>query len=828
MKVSLYLAQSVSNVPLADGGVDALVQKIGAQLGAVEEVIEYGPRYDGIVVARVAACEKHPNADKLSVCLIDDGGVVDGVERNEQGQVQVVCGAPNVRAGLTVAWLPPGSTVPSTLDKEPFVLGARELRGVVSNGMLASPAELAISDNHEGILEITAEDVGEENLKPGTPFKQLYGLDDVIIDIENKMFTHRPDCFGVLGVARELAGIQGKKFVSPDWYLNGGVNKLDVPAFNLDVQVDTKLVPRFMAVAINGVTVGPSPIWLQAALARVGMKSINNVVDMTNYLMYVTGQPLHAYDADKLPTAHTLGARMSRAGEKVNLLNGKQLELLDDSTVVINSGDTVIGIGGVMGGSDTEVSAETKNIVIECASFDMYNIRRTSMKYGLFTDAVTRFNKGQSPLQNETVLAQAVRTTLELAGGQQASNAVDVHQGLPALGIVSVSADFINARLGSSLSASDMATLLNNVEFHIVTNGDLQIAAPFWRTDIDIAEDIVEEVGRLYGFDNLPLTLPLKSAKPATRNDLLELKHEIRHLLSAAGANELLTYSFVHGNLFEKATQNTEHAFQLSNALSPDLQYFRTSLTPSLLERVHPNIKAGFDTFALFEMGTVHNKLHDYHDDGLPKEFSVLSLVVAAAKSDQPAYYQARTYLDYLMKRLSIPVRYQVITDETNDPTLQPFDTSRSAFVVHQVSGEIIGVIGEFKQSTSRALKLPQATAGFELDLPTLLGVEKQIAYRKLSKYPSVQQDISLRVPSDVPFQALYDVLSATLLNVPHTAATLEAIDSYQREGDTSHKQIAFRLSIAHYDKTLMSEEVNRLLDEVAAAAKDKFGAERL
>lgn len=828
MKVSLNLAQAHSNTALNEIGTEELVRKIGAQLGAVEEVIEYGPRYDGIVVVSVVACQKHPNADKLSVCMIDDGGVVQGVERDSNGHVQVVCGAPNVREGLTVAWLPPGSTVPSTLDKDPFVLEPRELRGVVSNGMLASPAELGISDNHDGILEITAADVGEDLLKPGTPFKQLYGLDDVVIDIENKMFTHRPDCFGVLGVARELAGIQGKQFSSPEWYLHGEVTKLDTATTHLNITVDTNLVSRFMAVAMENVTVGPSPVWLQASLARVGLKSINNIVDITNYLMYVTGQPLHAYDADKLPTPGNLGARMSKQGEKVNLLNGKELELQDDSTVVIVSGDTVVGVGGAMGGRDTEVSQETKNIIIECATFDMYNIRRTSMKYGLFTDAVTRFNKGQSPLQNQAVLAQAVKMVSELASGQQASDVADVHSGLPSLPSVRVGADFINERLGSELSGSDMATLLGNVEFHVVADGELQVAAPFWRTDIEIPEDVVEEVGRLYGFDNLPLVLPTRPARPTRRNALLDLKTRLRDVLSAAGANEVLTYSFIHGNLFEKATQNAEHAFQLSNAISPDLQYFRTSLTPSLLERVHPNIKAGFDQFVLFEMGTVHNKLHSFHDDGLPKEFPVLSVVTAAASATQPAYYEARAYLDYLMNSLDIPVRYQAITVENDDPTLQPFDITRSALVVHKVSGETLGIIGEFKQRTQKALKLPVATAGFELDLPTLTTVEKTNSYTKLSKYPSVQQDISLRVPVDVPYQALFDVLNDALTTAPHTTAQLEPLDSFQREGDTTHKQLAFRLTIAHYDKTLMSEEVNTLLERAAATVKDKFSAERL
>jgi phenylalanyl-tRNA synthetase beta chain len=413
MKVSVNWIKQFTKVELP---IDDLVATIGAQLGAVEEVVDLGAKYQGVLVAKVVSCEKHPNADKLSLCWIDDGGAAQNVDRNKSGHVQVVCGAPNVKAGLTVAWLPPGATVPSTYDNDPFVLEARELRGVVSNGMLASSKELAISDYHEGIVELDIEAV------PGTNFAELYELNDYIIDIENKMFTHRPDCFGILGVAREIAGITGQKFESPDWYktpldrIKPGKNQL-----KLEVKNDiTDLVPRFMAVAMTDVGHGNSPLIIQTYLSRVGIRPINNVVDVTNYLMILTGQPTHAYDYDKLNDGK-LETRLSRKGDRLDLLNGKSITFEDNSTILITSNDMPIGIGGVMGGAETEVNAATKNIVIECANFDMYSIRRASMRHGLFTDAVTRFNKGQSLLQNEIVLEEAVATMQYVAGAHVAS-----------------------------------------------------------------------------------------------------------------------------------------------------------------------------------------------------------------------------------------------------------------------------------------------------------------------------------------------------------------------------------------------------------------------
>ena len=521
MKFSLNLAQDYSNVDLKSISREELLKRIGAQLGAVEEVEDWAPKYKGVVVVKVVSCEQHPNADRLHVCTIDDGGTTTGVKRGEKGLVQVVCGAPNVHAGMLAAWIPPGATVPASFGtSEPFMLDARELRGVVSNGMLASPKELGISDDHSGILELDPEEIGKTP-KPGEPLTNYFGLDDFVVDLENKMFTHRPDCFGNLGVARELAGISGLKYKSPDWYTKDSAESREQRAeVKLEVKNQAgKLVSRFMAVAMSGVTVGKSPVWLQAALARVGLKPINNVVDVTNYVMHLTGQPLHAFDKDKLASSH-LGPRMAKKGERLALLNGKTIELTEDD-IVISTSEKAVALAGIMGGSETEVDDNTKNIVIECATFDMYNVRRTSMRHGLFTDASTRFTKGQSPLQNARVLAYAIKMMSETAGATQASHVYDIHGKLDEPNIVTVDAGFINERLGSKLTAKDIASLLEKTEFEIVSvpagKNKLHIRPPFWRMDIEIAEDIVEEIGRLYGFDKLPLTLPARPAKPAAK-----------------------------------------------------------------------------------------------------------------------------------------------------------------------------------------------------------------------------------------------------------------------------------------------------------------------
>ncbi|HWB38888.1 MAG TPA: phenylalanine--tRNA ligase subunit beta [Candidatus Saccharimonadales bacterium] len=854
MKVSYNWLQELvdSNLP----PIDELVDKIGAQLGGVEEVINLGERYQGIVIAKVVECKPVEGSDHLNVCRIDDGKVVKDVERGDDGLVQVVCGAPNCREGLLVAWLPPGTTVPASYDEgELFVLGARDLRGHKSNGMLASPKELAIGDSHDGILELNADDA-----KPGDDFAETYEFaGEYIIEIENKMFTHRPDCFGILGVAREVAGILGKPFRSEEWYLEEPLDLTSRLNGSLPLKVTNELpelVPRFMALSMANVSTGmPSLPWMATRLSRVGIRPINLIVDITNYFMVLTGQPMHAYDYDKVKAlssgdAAHLVVRAPHDKEKLTVLGEKQITLRSGD-IVIASDKAAVGLGGVMGGANSNIDDQTKNIILECATFDMYAIRRTSMAHGLFTDAVTRFNKGQSPLQNDRVLAVAARSLWHYTDKQVESGSLvdDIHlsktvQERRSLHPkIAVTPQFINERLGSDLGGIQIRKLLMNVEFELPDVGDdgkdasLEITAPFWRTDIELREDVVEEVGRLYGYDNLPLKLPTRDIAPAARNQLLAAKDAIRQKLSKAGANEVLTYSFVHGDLLTKVGQDPSKAFQLSNALSPDLQYYRLSLMPSLLDKVHANIKAvhanvkaTYDEFALFEIGKVHSLDHQ-DDDGLPAEHEHTSLVVTAAdklKKPGAAYYQARYLLDYLTGSTELEFK-PIAKDLQGFPVVQPYDLDRSA-VVYVKGGDFLGIIGEFKASVLRNLKLPKFTAGFDLDTTVLAKLlTNQESYQPLSRFPSVSHDITFKVAGNLPFAELFDFVSDEVAKkVPQNSHfDLQPVDRYQAEGDTQ-LNISLRLAMTSYERTLTDKELSELIHDVATAARAKLGAERV
>ena len=866
MKFSLNTIRTVNKIygsagdPAPDG-VDALVQKIGTQLGAVEEIVPYGERFNEVVVAKVVSCTPHNDSDHLNVCMVDDGGKVPNVNRDSKGHVQVVCGAPNVREGLTVAWLPPGATVPESLGKEPFVLDVRDIRGVKSNGMLASPRELAVGDNHDGIWEL------DTDAKPGTPFNEAYSLEgEAVIDIENKMFTHRPDCFGSLGIARELEGIQQRSYKSPAWYTpSPDIPEMEAEELPLTVRNELpELVPRFTAISMSNVTIKPSPVWLQILLAELGMRSINNIVDYTNFFMLETGQPLHAYDYDKVKAlSGGQGAeiivrhpnKVDGKTEELNLLNGKSMQPRDEA-IIIATDKQAIGLGGVMGGTDTEVDEHTKNIIIESANFDMYNIRRTSMEHGLFTDAVTRFSKGQSPLQNLAVLAKIVDEIRQHADGKVASKAVDdnhvsaeAQQRGSLYAPITLSADFVNTRLGLELSANEMAQLLQNVEMNVTVESDqLTVTAPFWRTDLELPEDIVEEVGRLYGYQHLPDVLPKRSIKPAAEDKYFKIKAVLRSKLAAAGANEVLTYTFVHEQLLQKVGQSTEQALQLSNALSPELQYYRLSLTPSLLDKVYPNIRSDFvrsdnNEFGLFELNQVHN-LKDREEDGLPHETSVLGFVFAAdsktakANYDGSAFYMAKRYLTLLIEEEKVPVRLVPLEDvEQSDNKLNgwlsaaivPYQAKRSAIIVDD-QGNYRGIIGEFRSSVRQALKLPDFTAGFELDIELFLDNPTANDYIAVPKFPKVQQDICLRVASSVSYDQLFNLVWDTIetKKPEDTFFYIAPIDIFQKEADEAHKQTTFRLWISAYNRTLTTSVISELLDNVAAIAGEKLSAERV
>lgn len=728
MKISVNELRDMVSIPVSN---EELIRLIGARLVEVEGVIDETHKYDNIYIARVEKVEKIPDTH-LSLCQINVGDKdYKGVEKNTDGLVQVVCGAPNVRGGMLAVWIAPGAVVPASVHEDvPFVIGKRKMLGKYeSNGMLAGADELDFDDKHEKIAEIDPNDGMAP--KPGDEFADIFELKDLILEIENKSLTHRPDCFGVDGFAREVAGILGDDY-------NGSHNSYSntKPDNKVKIEIDENICSRYTAIVLekHGELKKKYLTWRDVFLSKSGMRPVDPIVDATNFRMLQTGQPLHAFDYDKFVAVGgkdkpEIKVRLARKGEKLVLLDDKEIEL-NENDIVICSCDTPVALAGAMGGKSTMIDENTKNIILESATFSLYNLRKTQMAHGIFSEAITRFTKGQPAYQT---LGVAESCADDLRDGFKVVSVSDAYPN-PAKGIVvKITIDEINGLLGTDYNKELIVKTLKNVGFEIKPQGDeLEIHVPDWRMDIHIKEDIIEEVGRLLGYDNIAPVLPLhQTAEP---NKMLQFKKQIRDTMRRFGANEMLTYSFVSEKLLEKSTQNAKNSYKIINSISPELQYIRQSIVPSLLDKAYMNQKIPFDKFAIFEINKVYQKEWGMDEENVPVEKMQMGFVVAERKNKTTAYYKAKKYLEELLGELNIKVSFKIL--DSDFAMAKPFEGKRAAEVVAE-DGAIIGVVGEFKNSVRQNFKLDEYLAGFELSIDEALvraNKKKEIYLGKIEK----------------------------------------------------------------------------------------------
>lgn len=823
MKISLnWLKQYVDiNIP-----TDELVKLIGSRLVEVEETIDLSKKYQGIKIVEVKTAERIEGSDHLHRCIISDGS----------SEHQVVCGAPNVHAGMLAIWLSPGTVLPASFDEEPLVLDQRKIMGVESAGMLAGADELGFGFEHKSIAEIDP-----AIAKAGDDFAEIFDLNDTIIEVENKSLTHRPDCFGIIGFAREIAGILGQKFTEPDLFSGHSELALETNHKNhLTVTItDPALCPHYSAAILENFSEKPSRYLsrMTILLAKSGMRPISHIVDVTNYLMLLTGQPLHAFDYDKLVDAGGKDApeiivRAAKKGEKIILLDGKTVEC-DENDILITSNNVPVALAGAMGAANTAIDDTTKRIVLESATFSLYNLRRTQMRHGIFSEAITRFTKGQPPVLTIPVLDACVKT-LATKHGMDLVVVVDEYPNKTKNKPIKTSAEAINSLLGSSFSYSDIEKTLHNVGFEISCDCGradgcvceyIKITAPWWRTDIHIQEDVIEEVGRLNGYDNLPLNFPTRKLKAQKADEIGELKSTIREVLAlSARANEILTYSFIPASLLEKVGQNPADSYKILNSISPDLEYFRQSLTPSILDKVYTNLKAGYSNFALFEINQVSQKPDGLTNEDVPVMKNKVALVLHTSSKQTP-YYLAQAIVEDLLGHLGIKAKF--FPAKPLSPVAAPFEMKmeRSAEIQDEATGTILGVVGEYKQSVLDNMKLPASLAGFEFGLESILKLaSSSIKMPKESNYPSVDRDLTFRVVSDLPYLDLENIIRKSLTD-QNLQFTLSPVSIYQGK-DQSVKNISFALTFASYDKTLSSDDIITIIDYVTTKAKSNLGAE--
>jgi len=806
--------------------IEELVSLIGSRIVEVESVTNLTDKYKDVIVVRVEECAPIPDTDHLNATKINDGGLIKDIERDDKGFVSVVCGAPNIHAGMLVAWLPPISTVPESYgDREPFVLQSKKLRGVMSNGMIASAKELDLYDEHDGILEV------DQEVEPGVKFSDVYNLDDYLLDIENKSLTHRPDMFGIIGFAREVAAIQDKDFLTPEWLAETvpECKKITTTIENLNVSIESSdICKRYQAVVMSGADASlKSPLWVQTLLSRVGVRPVNAVVDVTNYLMMLTGQPLHAFDYDKLVKVSggkpEIEVRLGHDGEKLKLLDGSTIDISIED-ILITAGGSPIGLAGAMGGANTAIDEDTKKIIIESATFNLYSLRSTQMRHGIFSEAVTRFTKGQPAELTAPVLASAVELLEEWSGAKRVSELTDTDNVRNKSSSISLKISHLNGMLGTSMSLDEVESTLRMVEFAClgVDHDTLKIAAPYWRSDIHIPEEVIEEVGRIKGFDSILPTLPERDSSAIMPSDYDRFRYRMRQILSEAGANEVLTYSFIHGDLIQKSGQLIENSYRITNSISPELQYYRQSLAPSLISLVHPNIKKGFDDFALFEINKVHPRSLGLTEESVPVELDSVSLVVAS-KSDSATspYYRAKRIVEYLQLKLGINLVFEKVINN-DDISFAPFEPKRSA-LVSTVDGTKLGYVGEFKSKVKKNFKLVDNSAGFELELSRLFeAVEnRQPSYSPSSRYPSIERDLCFQVSDKVQYSDIYNLVEESCKRDSITTV-IEPIDIYQPL-DSSTRNITLRIRLTSNDRTLTGDEAKGIIDDIAKRADEEL-----
>lgn len=805
MRISLnWLKQYVDiNIP-----AEELIELIGSRLVEVEQVIDIRYKYDGAIAVKVVSAEKIPETH-LTLCKVDDAGKCqyEHLQRDEAGHVQVLCGADNVHEGMMAAWLCPGATVPESFNTpKAFVLGVRKmLKKYDSFGMLGSMLEFDFGDEHDGIIELDP-----KTTKVGTEIADLFDLKDIILDIENKALTRRPDCFGVIGFAREVAGILGQEFKNPSWLELKEIN--DAASKEIEIKIeDEKLCPSYVACVLEKQNECEHKYLSlrDTLIARAGMRPVNDdIVNLSNYLMLLSGQPSHTFDYDKFIAVGgtkqaKIGVREAKEGEKLKLLDGKEIKLTTND-IVITSNDLPVGLAGAMGGQNTMVDAKTRHVLLESASFSLFHLRKTQMAHGIFSEAITRFTKGQPAAQCELVAEQFIK---EIAPCYKLVAKSHAGNGDSRTRKVELELSEVEQKLGHKYSISDIKTCLENVGFDVTTQGErLKIIVPYWRNDIEIAEDIIEEVGRLNGYDNISPIVPLHAT--ASRNPLFDLKQKIRNILAGFGANEILTYSFVHGNLIEKTANEPAQSYRISNSLSPDLQYLRQELGSSLLVKAQKNIKDAYQKFVLFEMNQAFHKDMGLNDEGVPN-FENRLAIVAANKARDSEFYFLKNYIVQLGQKLNLSFNFKPAQKFNNGI----FEPKRSAEIF--LADEKVGEIGELKLSVARNLKLQPGNAVAELNLDKMLSQKAQQHVRKQSNFPKVERDLTICVLRDACYaeylQKIQKLLEATKLYYTITPSSI-----YMGEG-AELKKFSFHIELQSPSKTLTNPEITAIMDKLEA-----------
>ncbi|MCY4400974.1 MAG: phenylalanine--tRNA ligase subunit beta [Candidatus Poribacteria bacterium] len=764
----------------------------------VESVKQLGVALEGIVVGKVNSISPHPNADKLVLCQVDIG---------EQDALQIVCGAPNVSERMSV----PVATIGTELSSGITIKQAK-LRGEESYGMLCSERELGISEDAAGLMELSSD------TSVGTPLAEALGLDDTVFELE--ITPNRPDCLSLIGVAREIRAETGNELKLPE--VNIRENDTDIREVT-SVTIDAPdLCPRYAARVIRGVKIGESPAWLKQRLESVGIGVINNIVDVTNFVLMEYGQPLHAFDYHKLGE-NRIVVRRAAEGEQITTLDEEERELTSDMLVIADANKPV-ALAGVMGGYDSEITDETCDVLLESANFQPASIRATGKKLGMHTEASYRFERGVDPEAVIPALNRAAQLIVELAGGTVCEGIIDVYPGKSEPIQIQLRSDRVNFILGTALEATEIEQILYRLGFGMeasqLEDSSYQVTVPSFRSDITREIDLIEEVARVYGYDNIPTTLP-KGDIPVPVSDIsVEVRKHIKQFLLGAGMMESVNYSFSHPNCFDKvrlaADNPLRDALKLRNPLSPEMSILRTTLMPSLLDNAQHNHNHQINNIALFEMSTVFVKGEE------PWRIAgILAGEIGGGVYGDP--YKNPDFFDIkgIVERvLEVCCLTDYAFKKTEEPTFHP---GRNAAVL--LGDRRIGILGEVHPEVLEIYELPYKAYLFELDLEALANAaDFSKRFEPIPIYPSVQRDLAIVVDKEMQSDTPIDIIYSTGGELVDSVRLFDVyVGDQVSEGK---KSLAYTITYHSATETLTDKDVNNLHDKVVKRLNQELGAE--
>jgi phenylalanyl-tRNA synthetase beta chain len=777
---------------------------VGLEIESVSERYGY---LDTVFVGRIEEITPHPNADKLHLCQVDTG----------QGKVSVVCGAPNAKTGMLSPIALPGTEFP-----EGFVLEKSVIRGQASEGMLCSEGELGLGEDRSGIMTL------DPSLSVGDKLAPALALSDTVFEIE--ITPNRPDCLSVIGVAREIAAIQKVALTYPDFALDDKANAISEQT-SIKIEAPDHC-PRYVARLLEDIKIKPSPFWMQDRLLSIGQRPINNMVDVTNFILMETGQPLHAFDFDFLEE-NRIVVRTASKGERFVTLDEKE-RILDTEMLMICDGRKAVAVGGVMGGFNSEIKDSTTRVLLESAYFNPVSIRRTSKRLGLSTEASHRFERGVDPAGQVAAANRAAKLMVELGGGRLISGLIDEHPNPQAVKSLKLSVKKTNRLLGTQVQSQEIKNLLESIEFTVEKKGSkkdddfLAVRPPSFRVDISRPEDLMEEVARLSGYNNIPTTFPVMPATGRSFHKEIDVRNRIRQLMTGFGFRETTTYSFMHqqsaDRLRLKPADPRRQLVDILNPLTEDQAAMRTSLIPGFLETVHYNFSQQIKNLKIFEIGKI---FINETPRQLPREPEMLAGLWTGSRFEaswhnQAAdcdFYDIKGVAEGLLNALQIGgIQF------TRQPDKECAYT-RAGHAAQILSNDtLLGLVGEIHPEVLENYDLKQPAFLFELNFDQLLPLIKDTKQsRSIPKFPAIFRDITIIVDNDIEAQK---IVAEGFNQVEALVESFKLLDVFEGKPIAEGKKsVSLRVTYRSPHKTLQDEDVTPIHQSIADRLVKAFNA---